>query len=172
MKKIISLLVVAFLITSCTQQKTGFVNTEDLIKDYKEMSDAQQRFQKENDEIISSLELRAQAFQIKVEQYQKNGSSMSNAKRQEKESELIAERNELQQEQQGRTQKLQLESQRVIDSIITKVKKYVKTYGKNNGYTYIYGQNEAGSVLYGKEELDLTEAILKDLNDQYKAGQE
>ena len=38
---------------------------------------------------------------------------------------------------------------------------------KSNNYNYILGSNEAGSVLYGEESSDLTQEILKALNDGY-----
>jgi len=55
-----------------------------------------------------------------------------------------------------------------MDSLISKVKKEISAYGKAKGYTYILGGGEGGSVLYGDSSKDLTEDILKILNDKYK----
>ena len=55
-----------------------------------------------------------------------------------------------------------------MDSIVSQVKKEIKAYGKKNGYSYILGGGEGGSVLYGTETNDLTEEIVKLLNDNYK----
>ena len=55
-----------------------------------------------------------------------------------------------------------------MDSIVSKVKDEIKEYGEANGYTYILGGGEGGSVLYGQDANDLTEQILKILNDKYK----
>ena len=81
---------------------------------------------------------------------------------------------ELQQKSQVLTQRDQFEEQQIAqesqtlnDSIINKVKDFVKSYGKSNGYNYILGSNEAGSVLYGEEASDLTQEILKGLNESY-----
>tara|TARA_R110002020_G_scaffold259768_2_gene473746 strand:+ start:90351 stop:90875 length:525 start_codon:yes stop_codon:yes gene_type:complete len=168
MKKAVVLVFVAIFAFSCQKQKTGFVNTEKIVKDYTEMSAAQDKYTKLNDEMMGDLERKAQAYQIKVDLYQKNVSTMGTAEREKTEQELMGLRQELQQEQQTRSRQLQQESQSAIDTIIKKVKDHVKEYGKNNGYDYIYGQNEAGSVLYGKEENDLTEKVLKELNDSFK----
>ena len=92
---------------------------------------------------------------------------MSRKKQEATYNELGAEAQQLQQERQARIGQLQVESQKVIDSLITKVKDKVKAYGKKNGYSYIYGSNDAGSVLYGKDELNLTEAILTEMNGEY-----
>ena len=63
---------------------------------------------------------------------------------------------------------LRQESDVVIDSIVTKVKAYVKEYGKDNDYTYIFGSNESANIMYAKEGLDITEEILEKLNESYK----
>ena len=60
------------------------------------------------------------------------------------------------------------ESQSQNDSLIQKVKTFVKDYGKKNGYSYILGSNDAGSVMYGEEASDLTQTILEALNAEYE----
>jgi outer membrane protein len=55
-----------------------------------------------------------------------------------------------------------------MDSVISNVKKEIEAYGKANGYSYILGGGEGGSVLYGTDVNNLTEAVVKILNDKYK----
>ena len=43
-----------------------------------------------------------------------------------------------------------------MDSLVNKVKREIKAYGKANGYTYILGGGDGGGVLYGTEGQDLT----------------
>lgn len=168
MKKIIVIVAAALLTVSCNESKTGFVNTEDLLTDYTELKETKDRFTAKNDAIMSDLEARIQAYQIKEDLFRKNASTMARDKAEARYAELSAEAQQIQQERQQKIGQLQVESQAAIDSIITKVKDKVKSYGKANGYDYIYGSNDAGSVLYGKEELNLTSAILAELNAGYK----
>jgi len=170
MKKLVTLIAVLVFCISCQTEKTGYVDTEKLLTDYNEMTEAKERFTKESDAIQDDLEIRIKAYQIKEDLFRKNGPSMSRSKQEQKYNELNAEAQLLQQERQEKLGKLQAESQAVIDSLITKVKGQVKAYGSANGYGYIYGSNDAGSVLYGKEELDLTATILKELNDNYNSS--
>jgi len=96
---------------------------------------------------------------------------MSPAERQAKEQELGALQQEIQQMQQARGGQIQQESQAAIDSVISKVRKFIDTYGEENGYDFIYGKNESGNVLYGNKELDITDDILKALNTSYGSGE-
>ena len=172
MKKIGILIIVAILSVACQSEKTAFVDTEKLFTEYEELKDVKDRFTKENDAILDDLEIKIKAYQIKEDLFRKNGPSMARNKQEEKYNQLAAEAQQLQQERQGRLGKLQADSQGAIDSLLTKVKDKVKEYGKANGYSYIYGSNDAGSVLYGKDELDITDAILSELNTAYKGSKE
>ena len=53
-------------------------------------------------------------------------------------------------------------------ALVKKVKKEVVAFGKANGYTYILGGGDGGSVLYGTDANDVTDEILKILNEKYK----
>ncbi|MAZ26756.1 MAG: hypothetical protein CL868_06720 [Cytophagaceae bacterium] len=171
MKQIMVLLCAAAMFVGCQKQaKTGFVNTEKIVKEYKEMTDAQDKYSKMNEDFQSSLEGKIQSYEAKVQLYQKNAAKMSASERSSKEEEILALRNQIQNEQQTRSRQLQAESQAAIDTIIKKIKVFVKDYGENNGYDYIYGQNEGGSVMYGKEQYDLTSEILEELNAKYTPG--
>ena len=80
----------------------------------------------------------------------------------------MAKQQTIQQQQQMMGNQLRQESDVVIDSIVTKVKEYVKEYGKENNYTYIFGSNESANIMYAKDGLDITEEILEKLNESYK----
>jgi outer membrane protein len=54
-----------------------------------------------------------------------------------------------------------------MDSLVSKVKKFVKDYGKKEGYSYIFGTGEAVSILYAQDKYDITKEIVKALNEQY-----
>ncbi|MAW95998.1 MULTISPECIES: OmpH family outer membrane protein [unclassified Leeuwenhoekiella] len=170
MKISIQLVLLAFLVSACSKSKTGFVDTQKLFEEYTELTEVQDKYTKMSDEVRADLEPQIQAFQIKVDLYQKNAGSMSPAERQQKEQELGAMQQQIQQAQQMRGGQIQQESQAEIDTIIKKVRDFIADYGKKNEYEYIYGKNEGANILYGKEELDLTDEILKALNDKYSNG--
>lgn len=168
MKNIFLILLVLTMV-SCNNetQKIGFVNNKDLVNDYQEKIDIEaefkikiEAFQKRTDSIGQAFQKEAQAFQLKSQ-------GMNEAQAQAEYQVLGQKQQMLQQRIQLEESSLQGESQQTIDSLISKVRNYVKDYGKKNGYTYILGSNEAGSVMYGDESKDLTKEILDALNADY-----
>jgi outer membrane protein len=67
-------------------------------------------------------------------------------------------------------QQLQQESGVEMDSLVVNVKKFIKDYGKQKGYSYIFGTGEAASILYAEDKYDITKEIIQLLNDKYKAA--
>lgn len=168
MKKILLVVLIAAGLTSCNEQKTAYVDTTKVIKEYREMKEVEAEFTSKSDKVKGELDSLAASFQKEVQEYQANMNSMSTAQRQEKEQALMAKQQTIQQQQQMMGNQLRQESDVVIDSIVTKVKEYVKEYGKENDYTYIFGSNESANIMYAKDGLDITEEILEKLNESYK----
>ena len=102
MKTKFSLLLIALVLASCSKSKSGFVDTQKLFEEYTEMTEVQDKYNKLSEEIRGELQPKIQAFQIKVDLYQKNAQSMSPSERQAKEQELGALQQEIQQMQQAR----------------------------------------------------------------------
>ena len=164
MKKLILVVLVAAGLTSCNEQKTAYVDTTKLIQEYKEMKDVEQEFTSKSDQVKVQLDSLAQSFQAEVKVYQDKMAGMSASARKETEAALMSKQQAIQQQQQTMGNQLRQESDVVIDSIVTKVKDYVKDYGKKNNYTYIFGSNESANIMYAKDGLDITEEILGKLN--------
>lgn len=99
---------------------------------------------------------------------QTRAQGMSQQKAQEEYATLQQRGQLIGQQLQQEEQLMQQMGQRNMDSLITDVKARVQEYGKANGYQYILAGGEGGSVLYGDEAQDVTEELLKLLNEEYK----
>jgi len=171
MKKLIVLAIVALGLYACQQPaKTAFVDNSKLVNEYQEKKDLEtklegkiQIYQKRKDSITRAFQLEAQDFQMKADK-------MKQADAQKRYDQLGQKQQMLQQQFQIEENAISKESQTLNDSLLNKIKDFVAEYGKTNNYDYIFGKNEyVGTVYYGKEESDITEEILKKLNEKYAA---
>ena len=169
MKNLVYVAILFFIITGCQQpQKIGYVDNSILINEYQEKKDIEIKLQ----ERITTYEKRrdslSRGFQLEVKEAEIKARNMSKKN-------LLKLQQEFQRKEQSIAQLLQFEQKQISqdgqsmnDSLIKKVRSFVKDYGNNNGYDFILGSNEAGSVMFGNENHDLTPIILEALNTAYK----
>lgn len=121
-------------------------------------------FNSRSEMLKRDLDSMAQGFQQEVMQFRENMATMSEAEKQSVQDELMQKQQMLQQQQQMKSGQLRQEGDVIIDSLVGKVKDFVKDYGEKNNYTYIFGSNESASIMYAEEGRDITQEILKELN--------
>lgn len=167
MKKLV-VLAIAITAMACQQNKIGFVDSVKLMDEYQEKIDVEARFKVKADALTKKRDSISQSFQIELQAFQTKAQKMSQQSAQEEYGQIQQRGQFIGQQLQQEEQQLQQVSQVEMDSLVKKVKKEIREYGKANGYTYILGGGDGGSVLYGQEANDLTDAILKILNDKYK----
>jgi len=171
MKNLLIAIIALVTLSACTQQKIGYVDSTELMQEYKAIKDLEKEIEEKQNLLQASYQQVALAFENEVQEFQANSNKMSRKKGEARYQELMMKQQQIQQGQQNESLKLQNESQDKMDVIIDDVKAFVKTYAQENGYTYVLGSNEAGNVLYGDEKLELTDIITLAINKAYKNKQ-
>ena len=167
MKKLV-VLAIAITAMACQQNKIGYVDSVKIMDDYQEKIDVDARFQTKAQAMTRKRDSISQAFQMELQEFQSKAQSMSQQSAQEQYSQIQQRGQQIGQQLQQEEQQLQQKSQAEMDTLVRKVKKEIRAYGKANGYTYILGGGDGGSVIYGDDAKDLTDEILKILNDKYE----
>ncbi|WP_047246890.1 OmpH family outer membrane protein [Maribacter thermophilus] len=167
MKKIILGLTILTM-SACQQEKIGFVDNVKLMDEYQEKIDVESKFKVKAEALTKKRDSISQAFQMEAQAFQERAQKMSQSKAQQEYAAFQQRGQQIGQQLQMEDQQLQLAGQTEMDSVVSKVKKEIEAYGKSNGYSYILGGGDGGSVLYGKDANDLTDEIIKVLNEKYK----
>ena len=176
-KKIVGIIAIAISIVSCNkpvvevkQVKTAYVDTSILMKDYTATKDLDAKYKAKGEEKGRQLQAEIDRFKQEASNFQAQAQANGQTWAQQKGAELQKREQQLAQAQQALSQQLQQEGGTEMDSLVSNVKKTIKAYGKEKGYTYIYGTGDSNaSILYAEDKLDITKDILKLLNDKYKA---
>ena len=167
MKKLAVVFLTIISLTACQQQKIGFVDNSVLINEYQERKDVEANLNTKIEAFKSRTDSLRSAFELEIKEAELKARKMSQSAIQKLSQELQQKEQLLSQRVQFEQQQIAQESQKLNDSIINRVKAFVQDYGKSNNFNFILGSNEAGSVLYGEEASDLTQDILKALNENY-----
>lgn len=176
MKKALLILGVAIALISCDKKedkkesfKTAYIDTAKLIQDYAKFKDEDEKFKVKSQEMGRPLEAKLKAFQTEASGFQRNAQIKGMAWAQQKGAELQQREQELSMEQDALLRQIQTESDSIRTSIVKELKDYIKEYGKKEGYDYIYGTGDAATILFAKDPYDITEKVLKQLNDDFAA---
>ena len=157
-------------VTAVKEVKTAYVDTSVLMKEYTEAKDLEAKYKAKSEEKGRQLDAEIARFKQEASGFQAQAQANGQAWAQQKGAELQKREQQLGAAQQQLAQELQQESGKEMDSLVSGVKKFIKTYGKEKGYTYIYGTGDAASILYAEDKYDITKEIIKELNDKYKSA--
>lgn len=176
-KKALVIIALSITILSCNKPatavkevKTAYVDTSVLMKEYTEAKDLEAKYKAKSEEKGRQLDAEIARFKQEAAGFQAQAQANGQAWAQQKGAELQKREQQLGAAQQQLAQELQQESGKEMDSLVSGVKKFIKTYGKEKGYTYIYGTGDAASILYAEDKYDITKEIIKELNDKYKSA--
>ena len=167
MKKLIALAAVLIL-SSCQQHKIGFVDYAELMDGYQRKKDLEASYQTRAQAYARKRDSISQTFQLEAQALQTKTRNMPQEKAQEEFSTLQQRGQIIGQQLQQEEQFMQQAGQQKMDSLISDVKARIQEYGKANGYSYILAGGDGGSVLFGEEGQNVTDDVLRLLNEEYK----
>ncbi|WP_264520003.1 OmpH family outer membrane protein [Flavobacterium sp. N1994] len=177
MKKTIILVALAISIISCNKTttttkefKTAYIDTSKLMEESTEAKDIEAKYKDKAKVMGNQLEAEVARFKSEAASFKQNAQTKGEAWAQQKGSELQQREQQLNYAQQAMLQQLQQESGVEMDSLVKSYRKVIKEYGKEKGYDYVYGSGDSSpSILYAKDGYDITNDMIKKVNDLYKS---
>ena len=165
MKNVLKLTLVLAMMLSCTTlfaQKLGRINSQEVMLAMPETAEMQTKLQAVAKDWEENLELINVEFNNKLQEFQKNLNSMSDAARQIKEKDLNDLRQRGTEMQQMAQPDLARQEQELMTPIIEKAQNAIQAVSKAGGFTAIF---ETGSLVYFDETtlIDITPLVKKEL---------
>lgn len=118
--------------------KFGHINTDELIKAMPEYDSAMARLQREQKELLNTLEIMQVEFNNKYEAYNKEAKNLTELVRQTKEQELADMSKRIQDFQVQAQNQLQEVQANLTKPIFDKVEKAIRDVGKEGGFIYVF----------------------------------
>jgi outer membrane protein len=143
--------------------KIGYVEIQKVFSGYGKANEAEEGFKKDveaEQHKVSQLESDIKKMQA---EFEKKKDILQPEERSRKEEEIREKVQEFSMLWSNINKSLDAKRQKLEDSILEEIQEEIKVYGKKNGFTAIL---DSRLVLYGKESIDLTEEIIKVLNEK------
>ncbi|MBK6979477.1 MAG: OmpH family outer membrane protein [Cytophagaceae bacterium] len=183
MKKIIALVLgVSMAFVACkdnagagktTGQPSGrivYVNTDTLLNNYEYYKDVIKEFENKSFALENDLAKRSQSFQNEVALFQRRVQAGGVSEEQARSTQLALQKKEqdIMLFRDNAAGNLQQEQAKKTDELLSKIHDYLKKYNAGDKYDMVIGYSKGGGVLYAKEDLNITQEVLKGLNEEYK----
>ena len=163
MKKIL-LLSLTFLISisSFSQNKFGYIDSQELLLLMPERKTAEEEVQTFAKSLESQLQAMTTEYQQNVQEYQANEATYTDLVKQDKVTEITGLEQRIQSFQQNAQQALQSKEQELLEPILQKARKAIEDVASEGDYTYIFDKS-VGSILYVKESENILDKVKKKL---------
>ncbi len=115
----------------------------------------------------SDLAAKKDAYVAKVKEYQSKGQSMSQTELAKAQQDIAQREKDYQQDEQAKSQEMQEESFKKLQDVKKKIEDYLKEYNKDKTYSFIIS-NSADLLYYKDSAYNITNDLIKGLNEQYK----
>jgi len=157
--------------TDSKAYKFAFVNSDTLLEKYSYYKEMKKDLETKGRIIDADLRNRASTFQNEVVLFQKSVGSMTIDQGKNTEQLLAAKEQELGRYKQTVENDYLKDEQDRSKKLNNNINEFIKKYAEENGYTFIfsYSKNATGvGLLYGQDALNITEDVVKKMNDEYK----
>jgi len=146
-----------------------YVNSDSLLSKYDYFKDMSARLEDKGKKAQVDVSSKGQAFQREVAEYQKGAATLSADQRAATEQRLARKQQELQTYNQNASAQIQQEQAQENEKLYDKISDFMKGYAKDKGYKLILTYSKANpTVLFGDESLNVTNDVVKILNENYK----
>ena len=142
--------------------KLAWVDFNKVYNEFQYKKELEAKFTKTQEarkKVIDSLELDLKMLYSQLQNDSKNKEKLSefDVKRQD----FMDKKGRLEEDGQHNQQNYQ-------EQILNQLNQYVKDYGKEKGYSMILGADGSGTLMYAQEGIDITEVVIKYINNKYK----
>lgn len=156
------------------EYKFAYVNTDTLLVNYDFYKELKKDLETRQRIIESDLRNRQTTFQTEVQSYQKTVGGMTMDQAKQTEQNLALKEQELRKYGQSIETEYLKEQQKLNEKLNDNMNDVLKKYADEKGYTFIFGYSKANNavgMIYGQPSLEVTQEVLKVLNEEYKKGQ-
>ncbi len=154
--------------------KIAYINTDSVLAHYEYAKDLEKGLKVLQTSLESSYQSKGQKLEKDMKNFMETGDRLSKSEQEKQYAELQRRQQEfpmLQQKMMAQLQERQIEDNK---KLLNAVYAFIKDYNaKNQKYNIIFSRAYVSSpILYGDEGFDITEEIIKGLNEEYKEVKE
>ena len=148
--------------------RMAFINSDSVLKHYDYFEVIREKLEAKSAKLDQDLRTRAQSLQKDIAAYQQNANNLTAGQARAVEEDLGKKQQNLQLYQQSLSQELSNDEATMNKELYSKVTDYLKKYGSEKGIQIVFKYDPSSDLLYGGDPLNITNDVIKGLNESYK----
>lgn len=155
--------------TSAVDLRVAYINSDSVLKYYDYLKVNRDQLEAKTKKMDQDLRNRTVGLQNEITAYQRNVSGMTLGQARAAEEDLGKKQQNLQMYQQSLQQQLMQEEAKLNKELYDRITGFLKEYGQEKGLQVVLKFDPTSDVLYGGESLDITQDVIKGLNESYQS---
>jgi len=145
-----------------------YVDSFKLFSNYKGTLAVKSEYEKKLTVWKANIDTLTNEFNSEVSKYEKGKAKMSSKEKQLSEELLGNKRKQLESYRSAVADNATKEDKETIAKVTSEINDFLKKYGESHHFDYILGATNTGNIIYAKHGKDITDDVLKELNDTYQ----
>ncbi|MEM9339960.1 MAG: OmpH family outer membrane protein [Bacteroidota bacterium] len=161
----VGVLVLLFLQWTPRSKKIAYVETSRLVSNYQGMIEARASYQKKAAIWSANMDTLKLEVDSLVGLFVKEEKTLNRKEKSLRQALIQSKRAQLANYQEAIQAKAQQEDAQMTREVIATINGYLQTYAKQNGLDLILGTTPDGNIAYAEEAMNVTDELLKQLNE-------
>jgi outer membrane protein len=160
------------VLTSGEKPLIAFINADSVLKHYKYLEVKRKELEQKTKKMEEEYRARTEGLQNEINNYQRNVGNMTLSQVRAVEEDLQRKQQNLRMYEQSLTQELMEEQSKLNKELYDRVTAFLKKYGQTHGLHIVLKFDPTSDVLFAGDSLDITNDVIRGLNDEYDQGGE
>jgi outer membrane protein len=147
------------------QQKIGYISLDYILAQMPEAKQVETELTATKTQYDNMYQSKVKDFQAKLADYEKNGSTMADVIKADREKELQGLQGSIEEFRQNSSTSLQKKQAQLLQPLLKKVEENMHAAAKENGYAFVFnydaGQGTTPIVLHAPDDANISDLILK-----------
>ncbi len=149
--------------------KIAYINSDSVLKYYEFFTLNKEKLESKGKKLDQDFRNRAQSLQNDINSYQRNVGTMTIGQAKTIEEDLGKKQQNLQLYQRSLEQEIMNDQAKMNEELYAKITAYLKKYGEEKGLQVVLKYDPTSDLLYGGKTIDITQDVIKGLNETFKA---
>ena len=142
----------------------AFVNSSKVLSSYMGMKETQEVYQKK----VAAWQLDLDSLQSQILDQEKAMLLLTGKEKAIAADQVSKSKGSFFTQKEALERRATEEGNQLTQGMLNQINTFIEGYAKDHHYVLVHGSTTSGSVLYADESIDITEAIIKGLNESYK----